>query len=790
MPAAGLGATVAALTTPSGSPSLTVRRPPAADPGHRDGRGGPGSFRPALPIVEVKLAPPPLHPGTVPRPRLLRLLREEPRAPLVCVVAPAGYGKTVIVSQWAAGEDRPVLWLTLDALDNDPSVFLTYVAAAVDRIVPVDPGIAADLAVPRSRVLATAVPRIAHELHRIGRPALFVFDDVHRLADRTCLDAMAALLDYLPAGLQVVLAARTEPDLPIGRLRADRKVLEIGPTDLALDDAEAEALAVAVGRPLSPDEVRDLNARTEGWAAAVYLAVRPRRDGPAPLHVSGGDDTIADYLRSVVRPDLDEDDLSLLMRTAVLDVVEPEVAEAVAGQDHAAARLETLAHANQLIVRLGGAPASFRYHPLLREFLEAELERREPGSVPELHRRAAAWYATAGLASLAVEHAFAGGDLDETARLVSRFFLPTWYGGHADIIDRWLSRFHDAMLERLPTLAVMAGWVAGLRGAAATTDRMADIMERGTFVGAPDDGTSSFEAGRAMLRAAMARRGLEDVRANARFAAEAEPPGGPWRFMALYTLAAGHVMAGDPVAADAAFADAVEEASAAGFLPYYGLAWRATLAIGRDEWRAAEVLAHESLAMHERSLLGDVVTALHVHAVTARVAIHRGDLARGREALVRAQLARPAASHALPWISVAGLLEAARAYLAVSDPAGARSVVSQAESIAGRRPGLGTLAVDLVEMRGRLRMAAEALAGSSSLTPAELRLLPILSTHLTFQEIAGRLFLSRHTVKTQAISIYGKLGASTRGEAVARAVEIGLLEPFPGFELTVRPREG
>ena len=702
------------------------------------------------------------------------------------VVAPAGYGKTVLLSQWAAGEDRPVLWLTLDGLDNDPSVFLTYVAAAIDRIVPIDPAIAADLAAPGPRVLATAVPRIAHELHRIGRPAVFVFDDVHRLTDRTCLDAVAALLDYLPAGLQVALAARSEPDLPIGRLRADRRIIEIGPTDLALDDAEAEALAVAVGRSPSPDEVRDLNARTEGWAAAVYLAVRPSRSTPAPLRVSGSDDTIADYLRSVVRPDLDEEDLSLLTRTSILEVVEPEIAEAVAGQGRAAERLEALAHANQLIVRLAGRPASFRYHHLLREFLQGELERREPGSVPELHRRAAGWYATAGLAPLAVEHSFAGGDLDETARLVSRVFLPTWYGGHADILDRWLSQFDDAILERRPTIAVIAGWVTGLRGAPATTERMADIMERATFAGVPDDGTSSFESGRAMLRAAMARRGPEDVLANARFAAEAEQPGRPWRHMALYALAAGHVMAGDPVAADAAFADAVDEANAAGFLPYYGLAWRASLAIGRGDWRSAEVLAGESVALHAQSRLGGIVTALHCHAVAARVAIHRGDLAHGREALVRAQLARPAASHALPWSSVAGLLEAARAYLAVSDPGGARSVISQAESIAARRPALGTLASDVAEMRGRLRMAAEALAGSSSLTPAELRLLPILSTHLTFQEIADRLFLSRHTVKTQAISIYGKLGASTRSEAVERAVELGLLEPFPGLMLTGR----
>ena len=195
--------------------------------------------------------------------------------------------------------------------------------------------------------------------------------------------------------------------------------------------------------------------------------------------------------------------------------------------------------------------------------------------------------------------------------------------------------------------------------------------------------------------------------------------------------------------------------------------------------------ARESRAIITRAQVGHILPSLATYAVAARIAIHHGDLAHAREELVRAQLVRPLATYGAPWVAVGALLELARAYLAIADPAGARNVVSEAEAIVRRRPALGVLVARLAEMRQTLGDAATTLAGSSALSTAELRLLPILSTPLTFKEIGDRMFLSRHTVKTQAISIYSKLGASSRSEAVLRAIEIGLLEPFPGLP---RPR--
>ncbi len=730
------------------------------------------------------------HASTVSRERLVRSLQAEPRPSTVAIIAPPGYGKTVLLADWAARETRDVAWLTLGEYDNEPSVFLTYLAAAIDRMEPIDPAIGAALAARGSRILATAVPRLASELHRRRRPGVLILDDVHRLVDRMCLDALAALIELLPPGFQVALAARTVPDLPFGRLRANRQLLEIGRDELAFDAEETRALAARTGYPLDRDQAEALAERTEGWAAAIYLASLARGRPEAPVvergDVSGRESYIADYLRSELRPILDDRDVPLLTRTAILDAVEPGLAEAVSGTPDAQQRLRRLAHANLLISEVTGPQISWRYHHLLQDHLRAELQRREPGAEPDLHRRAGDWYSEAGRPELAIEHVLASGDIDTAARLVEAAMLRTYLLGHGDRLERWLATFTDEAFERRPCLAVGAALVHALNGRSEVADHLADIVERSTFTGVPANGAASFESARAMLRAVMVRRGPDDANANAAFAVAAEGPGSPWRTLACEALALSHVLRGEASRADEVLAAAVDAAPGGGSYAFYALALRASLAMASRDWEAATRYARESHERLGRMQVDAVGSSVLVHAVAARVAIHRGDLARGREELVHAQLVRPLASSALPSTAVVGLLEVARAYLAIADPAGASAAVAEAERIVQRRPDLGVLTEQLAELRQRSRGASAALAGPSTLTPAELRVLPMLSTHLKFEEIAERLSVSRHTVKAQIVSIYSKLGVSSRGEAIERAIEIGLLEPFPGLRLTAR----
>ena len=748
-------------------------------------------FRSSFPLVGAKLHPPAPRAGIVQRSRLLEMLSASPAPSIVSIVAPPGYGKSALLAGWAKSERRPVAWLTLDEQDNDPALFLSYLAAAFDRIEPIGNSIEAAIAAPRERILSTAAPRLASELHRWGRPAVLILDDVHKLVDRTCLDALTVLLDYLPAEVRVVIAARMQPDLPFGRFRARGSLLEIEKATMAFTEAETGELVAATGRHPSLPEIQRLTERTEGWAAAIYLATLaggPGDPDPRPASdVTGQDRNIAEYLRSEFQSNLRGADVTLLTRTAILDTIEPAVADAVVGRPGTAEGLRRLAHSYLLIERGGAPEESYRYHHLLRDYLRAELERREPGAAPELHRTASSWYAAHGRHETAVEHAVASGDVDAAARLVTTVAIPSLFGGHGATLVRWLQHFDDAVFERHPQLAVIAGWIHLMNGRPHDSDRMADIAERSTFAGPPADGSPSFESQRAMLRAVMARQGPEDVLANAELAASQVRPDSYWRATALWLLGSGHLLLGDATRADEAFAAAVAAGARGTGTSVVASAYRSAIAMAMGDWRAAEGMAGESIRILTQSRRDEMVSALFAYAVGARVAMHRGDRARAQDLLVRAQLVRPLASHAAPWYSVGALLQLARVYLALLDPAGARSAVRDAREILRRRPALGTLVTELGELEEAAGKAASALSGPSTLTTAELRLLAILPTYLSFQEIADRLFISRNTVKTHALSIYGKLQASSRSEAVQRAVELGLLEPFPGLEVVRRP---
>jgi LuxR family transcriptional regulator, maltose regulon positive regulatory protein len=205
------------------------------------------------------------------------------------------------------------------------------------------------------------------------------------------------------------------------------------------------------------------------------------------------------------------------------------------------------------------------------------------------------------------------------------------------------------------------------------------------------------------------------------------------------------------------------------------LAERAVVAIGRGEWGDAEVFTEQALGVVRDGHLDDYGPSAMVHALVARTAAHRGDLLRARESLGRAARLRPQLTYAVPFLAVQTLLELGRAYLAVADAAGARVVLREAGNILRRRPDLGSLPREAKELRSTLDTLRVEAVGASSLTTAELRLVPLLSTHLSFREIGERLNVSRHTVKTQAISVYRKLGVASRSEAIERVQAIGLL---------------
>ncbi|MFL5680587.1 MAG: LuxR C-terminal-related transcriptional regulator, partial [Chloroflexota bacterium] len=631
---------------------------------------------------------------------------------------------------------------------------------------------------PRSGVAREAA-LLAARLQEAAAPAVLILDDIHRVTSRAALGVIERIIERLPAGTRVALAGRAEPDLPLARYRADRLLLELSLDSLALDEAEAAALVAGVGCELEPAEVSTLVAQTEGWPAATYLAALAMRDAGADPHpadaVSGGDPYIAAYLRSELQREFAEPDLAVLTRTAVLETITPGSSDAVAGVAGADERLRTIADQNHLIQRVGPA-GSFRYHHILRGYLLAELERREPGTTPDLHRTAARWYRATGHPFDALEHAAATDDWVGAAESLTAA-APTLDG---DAIDGWLDQFDASIYERYPPLAAVAGWRHGLSGRADPAEAMADIAERSTHRERPLDSSASFESQRARLSALMCRRGARGILKDAEVAVSQETPLSQWRSTALWLLGEAHLLLGARQAAEDAFGLAITARSWPDRLPRtIARARCAALKADDGEWVAADALIAEPRARALEAGERRNGALLVVFAVDARIAIARGDTVRAREDLDIAQEMWPTTSHAAPWLSVDALLHLVQAYLSLSEIKTAQAVLRHAEQIARRRPDMGTLSVRLIAVRDRVADASSTLVGSSVLTPAELRVVPFLPTHLSFQEIADRLTISRNTVKTHAMSIYGKLWASSRNEAVRRAVELGLVEPNP-----------
>jgi LuxR family maltose regulon positive regulatory protein len=535
---------------------------------------------------------------------------------------------------------------------------------------------------------------------------------------------------------------------------------------------------------LSSDEIRRLVQRLEGWPAGLYLAMlamqRSGAERPSLL-LTNDEPYLADYLRSEVLAGLDPDLLTFLSRTAFLERLSPSLCDVVLDTEGSASKLEALAAANSLVVRLGGGGDWYRYHTLLREYLRMEFERTSPALTRKLHRRAADWYQEHGLVEKAVVELLAAGDVDRGAALLGSVAWDLFYSGRATTVRSLGDRFDDSGLERNPWLATWLGWSALYAGQVGRVAKMADILDGASFSGPPPDGTASFESGRAMLNVFLARDGVEGMRADADLAVATEPTWSPWRPLALTSSAIASMASSDAERAEAELVETADIArtASASDEEQGALGLLAFLAIGKGDWRRAGSLTDRANRIVRAAHLESYFTSVVTHAASARVALNRGDVPSAKASLIQAQLLRPLLTHSIPWLSVRCLLELGRAYLAMSDVDGARAVLTQAEDILRKRPEIGPVAIEVRALREQMHVLPVAFTGSSGLTASELRVLAFLPFHLSYREIADRLGVKESTVKTHTISIYGKFGVSTRGNAIEVASSVGLIAGIP-----------
>jgi LuxR family maltose regulon positive regulatory protein len=569
--------------------------------------------------------------------------------------------------------------------------------------------------------------------------------------------------------------------LPVSRLRPQGRIIEIGADDLAMSDREAAALLSGAGVDAGSHDVNALVQRTEGWPAGLYLAALAMRAGSprteAGFSVTGDDRFVGDYLRSELLDRVSPAEVAFLTRTSILDRMCGGLCDAVVGRSGSGRTLEQLESRNLLVVPLDRRREWYRYHNLFRELLHAELRRREPELVDRLHSKAAQWYEANAAPEAAIDHAKAAGDAGRVARLVLNVMQPVWASGRIETVLKWIEWLEDRTeVEYYSGIAAHAALILALLGRPGDAERWAVAAERDPDTGTLPDG-NTMAATLAYLQALQCRHGVAQMRRDAQLAMTGLSPASPYRATMLHTQGVSYLLDGDLDRADPLLAHAFDVATSAGAVPFLPvvLAERGIAAIMRDDWYQADAFADQAMAFVQDGSLDRYWTSGLTYTFVARCAMHRGDLERARTYVARAARLRPLLSYALPVVSAQTLLELARCYIGLGDIGGARAVLRQAHDIFQQRPGLGDLPRQAAELRTRLNSDSAAIHGASSLTTAELRLLPLLSTHLTLGEIGERLHVTRNTVKTQAIAIYRKFGVSSRRSAISRMHELGLL---------------
>ena len=534
---------------------------------------------------------------------------------------------------------------------------------------------------------------------------------------------------------------------------------------------------------LGGDELAELHRRTEGWPVGLYMAALYLRDGGSVDSVvgsfDGGGRLISEYMPSEFLELLPAPQRAFLTRAAVLQRMSGPLCEAVLDLPGSAALAE-MAGSNLLLVPLDRRGQWYRYHHLFRDMLLAELQRREPELIPGLRRRAASWCLRNDQAEEALEYSIAAQDVDTVARLVVAAGLLAYRQGRITAARRWLQWLDDkGGIEGHPMIAVLASLISATTGRPVEARRWADAADRWQDGNGTRPGDEAATAWTVMLRAVLCRRGIKQMLADADQAVAAVAAGNLAGSVPALVQGIARVLSGDLDGGAAALQEAVSIADEldSAETSAVALCEQSLLAIARGDWNQAEILAERADATLNRAGMEDSFATPMVCAVRARTALHRGDVPAARRELVRAQSVRSLLTYAIPHLAAQGRIELARVHLTLADTAGARTLMREIDEILRCRPGLGTLLGEVQALRTRLTAERRpGVPGASSLTAAELLLLPLLSTHLKFAEIATQMFLSTSTIKSQAASIYRKLGASSRTQAVARSRELALLE--------------
>lgn len=575
-----------------------------------------------MPILSTKLYIPTPRTKVVLRPYLIERLNEGLDRKLTLISASAGFGKTTLVSEWAAGCERPIAWLSLDEGDNDLLRFLTHLVAALQTIVEnIGGGVVSALNSPQPPLNESTLTILINDISALPHKFVLVLDDYHVIDAKPIDDAIIFILEHLPPQMHLVISTRENPQLPLGRLRARGDLTELRATDLRFTPGEAAAfLNQVMGFGLTHDEITVLETRTEGWIAGLQLAalsMRGREDIPAFIRAFAGENRyIVDYLVEEVLQRQPDHVRSFLLQTSILDRLHGPLCDAVTGQEEGSIQLDALERGNFFVVPLDDNRRWYRYHHLFAEVLSAHLRADQPNQIAELHRRASMWYEQHGSTTDAIRHALAAEDFTRAAYLLE-LALPAMQRSRQEAaVLGWLKELPYELVRCRPVLSVGYAWalLAGneldsveerLRDAERWLEETADLLERrevplAVMVVVDEEGFRGLPATIALYRAAHAQA-LGDIPATIKYARrvlELVPEGDPLRHgSAAALLGLASWTNGDLEAAYQTFTDGMASVQSAG-----GISDAIGGAIALADIRIAQGRLRQARRIYERGL--------------------------------------------------------------------------------------------------------------------------------------------------------------------------------------------
>ena len=517
-------------------------------------------------LLKSKLYIPPVRPGLVLRPRLIRRLQAGLDCKLTLISAPAGFGKTVLLSEWIAGCGKPSAWVSLDKGDNDLGRFLAYFIAALQQIQP-ETGAATQAILDSSPFVTARLPTetllsgLVNEIAEIPTPFILVLDDYHSISESTVHEVLKFIIENKPQPMHLVISSRADPPLPLARLRARRQLNELRVNDLRFTLEEASTfLNFAMKLELKPEDLALLEERTEGWIAGLQMAalsMQGRRDSQDFVAAfAGSHHFISDFLVEEVLNQQPADIREFLLKTSILERLTPALCDAVSGRSDSRVLLMRLEQANLFLMAMDDERRWYRYHHLFRDLLRSSLDNLQPGEAPVLHQLASQWYASAGIYDDAISHAFACKNLAMAAGLVEQAAAPLDIENKLVTITHWIEALPEEMIRARPWLCVYRAWGSQWMGERHQVETWLRAAEQALQQSNLPEADRQHIAGYiAAIRShhALIEEDIPGVLENSRKALELLPEGDAMRTETAVALGGAYWGLGDVVKSEGAF---------------------------------------------------------------------------------------------------------------------------------------------------------------------------------------------------------------------------------------------